>query len=183
MTPVLSGGFVVGAGGVDFIFEIAEVLLFAINPNGGAKLAPALVIKNTLVFRCGTVKAAAVVQGVLSAGDVAQVVFAIVKAVEVDVVNDFVAGSLHNDAVHTDEAGKAVEIGGTNGVISIAVVEGIPFITNEFAKIVEIDAGVLALRELDSHKGMIILSLSIVKQRSKYYSHKDDGNWDKKWYF
>jgi len=167
LTSVFFGGFVVGAGSVFLIFKIAEVLLFAINRKNGAEFTSAFVIETAFVFRCWAVEAAAVVQSVLGLGGVTQIVSAIVEAVAVDVVNDFVTGSLHNDAVHTDEAGKAVEIGGTDGVISIAVVEGIPFIMDEPAKIVEVNEGILALRQFDSHKWVIVLSLSIVKQRGE----------------
>jgi hypothetical protein len=44
--------------------------------------------------------------------------------------------------VHTDKTGKTIEIGGTNGIMSIAVVESIPFITYETAKVVEIDVSI-----------------------------------------
>lgn len=63
----------------------------------------------------------------------------------VDVVDDNASFCVHNDAVHPDKAGETIVEAGTDGVKSIAVVIGVPFETGEFAKIVEVNDGILVL--------------------------------------
>jgi hypothetical protein len=82
-------------------------------------------------------------------------------------VDDFASLGAHNYPVHTDKAGKTIEEAGADGVKSVAVVVGVPFVTDESAKIVEVNEGILILRELDSHKGMIVFTLSIEEKRGE----------------
>ncbi len=94
------------------------------------------------------------------------------------VVDNFTSFGIHNYPVHTDIAGKAIVKAGADGIKSAAVVVGIPFITDEFAKIAEVNDGKLILREFDSHKGIAELFSAIEKQRGKQYAHKKNGNWN-----
>jgi hypothetical protein len=85
--------------------------------------------------------------------------------------------------VHTDTAEKTVNVFGALGVKGAAIVAGVPFVTNESAKIVEVNDGVLILREPDTHKGMVVFSATISQQRRKYYAHKNDRDRDVEWDF
>ena len=98
-------------------------------------------------------------------------------------VNKFALFGVHNDAVHTDTTEKTINVFGTLSVKSAAVVVSVPFVTNEPAKIVKVNNGILILRKLDTHKRMVVFFATIAQQRRKDYTHKKNRERDVKWDF
>ena len=95
---IFFSGVVVGAGGVDFVFEIAEVDSFSVANDCGAPEEFLLVEANAFVSRAWV--SLLRVPSVLSDGCEAKVGSAVVEAVSVYVVNYVSIGGLDELAVH-----------------------------------------------------------------------------------
>ncbi len=95
---VLFSGVVVGAGGVDFVFEIAEVDSFSVANDCCPPEEFLLVEANAFVSRAWV--SLLRVPSVLSDGCEAKVCSAVVEAVSVYVVNYVSIGGLDELAVH-----------------------------------------------------------------------------------
>ena len=123
---IFFGGPVVGLGGFDFVFEIAERNGITIGGDFSDETLLAGVPIYTLVFRAG-VFPFFLVAVVLGAGSGAEVCLSIVEAVMIDVVNYVAGGDFYYEAVHVNGGGVFSCGGVAFGVKSVAVLSNVPF--------------------------------------------------------
>ena len=160
-------GFIVCLSGVNFIAEITDHLSCVINANHGPPSFLLFVVPDTSVFRCGVDLGIACVLGVLCGRGGAEVGFAIVPAVMIDVVGDEAVRHVDDFAVHRycQPFLQYRRPLAPYGVICTVPFADVPFVPAYAFVIVGVHDGVLALREGDPAEGVAVVQLSVPEHR------------------
>ena len=156
-------GSVIRLGGVDFIAEIADYLLFVVNADHGTPSFLLFVVPYAPVLRGGVVLWIAGVSGVVGGRGGAEVGLAIVPAVMVDVVHVEVVRHVDDLAVHRygqpfSELRRPLAPDGVVGAVAGA---GVPFVFADSLVVVGVDDGVFASGEGDSAENVAVAELSV----------------------
>ena len=146
---------------------IADLLSFSINADCGSPFSGLFVIPDTPIFRGGVDFGIAGVSGVVGGRCGAEVGFAIVPAVVVDVVDEEPFRDVEHFAVHRycQPLFQFRRPLAPDGVICIAPHADVPFVFAEAVVIVGVHDGVFSLREGDAAERVAVTELSVPEQR------------------
>ncbi len=160
-------GFIVCLRGVDFIAEIADHLSRVINANHGTPSFLLFVVPDASVLRGGVDLGIAGVSGVVGGSGGAEVGFAIVPAVMIDMVHVEVLRHVDDLAVH--RYGQPLlqyrRPLAPYGVVCTLPFAGVPFVLAEPVVVFGIHDGVFSLREGDSSESVAVPQLSVPEHR------------------
>ncbi len=137
-------GFIIRPGCVAFVFEVAEVIGFVVEPYGRGPLLLSFVPMDASVFRGGPGRPASI-SAVLGEGAQTQVRLAVVQAVVVDVVHDEMVRGVHDLTVHFD----ALAARFSHGVAILRRSFGEPCIATQTRIVLGIDDSAFAPCERD----------------------------------
>ena len=153
--------------GVDFIAETADHLSCVINANHGTPSFLLFVVPDAAVLRGGVDLRIACVLGVLGGSGGAEIGFAIVPAVMIDVVDEEVARDVDDFAVHgyCQPLLQGRRPLAPDGVVRTVSPAGVPFVPAYAFVIVRIDDGELSLRDGDPAESVAVAQLSVPEQR------------------
>ena len=98
---IFSSSIIVGAGGVEFVFEVAEEFHFVVDADLGGPLIHRFFPADTLVLRTACFGEFSPVAYVLGISCDPQICLSVVEAVLVDVVGDEAFGDFDDFVVHS----------------------------------------------------------------------------------
>mgnify|MGYP001124776718 CR=1 FL=1 len=167
MAVILSGGAVVGFGGLEFVMEGAEKYGLAFDSDLCLPEVMLAVPSDTLVLRAvGSVFVFGAVSDILGVGCRTEVCLAVIEAVAVDMVNKHIVRDIYYPAVHGNlTLFSGFGSYGSGGVEGSAYFDCTPFVFADAAVVVRVNNGVFSLGQWYSAEGVSIADAAIQKHR------------------
>ncbi len=179
---VFDGRPVVGFGRLDLVAERSQIFSLAITGNVHSPQAPSLLEPDAFV--AGAAPAPAGVKGILSVGGHAQIGFAIVKTVVINMIDDFIIGGSAYLAVYVEPASFAPFEDCGNCIKSRGAFYGVPVALGKPEEIIRIDDSELAFGQSYPAEGIAVPKPPVQKHRlngdpnqPKRYSD-GEGKWN-----